>query len=215
MYVTSSQVYLLFFFNFTDVDINCNSTKTFTSAQPEPSSPPESDVMLYRSPIPIPTSHHPNNVEYSNVQQYQNQHDTSDVSFLKRNTSFLFNKLHLSKIGRRKPNLESTRKIFSSGGKTLSPTSQMGSMISTLTLPNTPSSPPTAYEFIKTTQQPQQSQQVYKHNVQRRNMDGTLPYEVGILLFDCSSFTTNSCWEQAIFLSKGYQNFFDCKPRLL
>ncbi|XP_001601636.1 uncharacterized protein LOC100117378 [Nasonia vitripennis] len=160
----------------TDLDINFNTSKGSFEDQPKPSSPPECDVMMYRSPMAIPTSHS-NDAEYSNVQRYEDQHETSEVSFIKRNTSFLMNKLHLPKFGRRKPNLESTRKIFSSGGKTLSPTSQMGSMISTLTLPNTPSGPPTA-DFTNAAQQSQQLQQVYRHNGQRRNIDGTLPYEV-------------------------------------
>ncbi|OXU31558.1 hypothetical protein TSAR_007398 [Trichomalopsis sarcophagae] len=157
-------------------DLDNNFAEGSFEDQPKPSSPPECDVMMYRSQMAIPTSHS-NDAEYSNVQRYEDQHETSEVSFIKRNASFLMNKLRLPKFGRRKPNLESTRKIFSSEGKTLTPTSQMGSMISTLTLPNTPPDPPTA-DFTNAAQQSQQLQQAYRHNGQRRNIDGTLPDEV-------------------------------------
>lgn len=157
----------------TDLDLDYGTThETFepsTKAPPPPS--PETEVDVFATPMPTPLAMAPprREPELDQSQQPEQHHDTSNSSFFKRNMNLL---LRRSKLPRRnKPNLESTRKIVNSAGKTITPSSQVGSTISTLTLPNTPST----YEQYETAQRQQLQGQ--------RSMEPTIPDEVSLFLF--------------------------------
>jgi hypothetical protein len=139
--------------------------------------PTNSDKESFATPMPMPDSE----LKKLDCNQHEfNQPESSGISFLKRNASFILNNLHVPKVMRRKPNLESTRKICSCESKIISPRSQIESTISTLTLPNTPSNPD-GYESMEKAQQEQQHQQQQRqqsHAHMQKSMNATIPYEV-------------------------------------
>ncbi|XP_011502644.1 PREDICTED: anillin-like protein 1 [Ceratosolen solmsi marchali] len=159
--------------NMPGTDFNSNLTETFYDFE----KPSIAEKESFATPMTMPDS------QLKNLKNY-NRHESSQsgtlgISFLKRNASFILNNLHVPKVMRRKPNLESTRKIYNGEGKIASPRSQEESSISTLTLPNTPSSPD-GYESLENPQQEQQHQrqQQQLHTQMQKSMNATLPYEV-------------------------------------